>query len=146
MGHQHQELRRWLEDAKKLRLYAKAAASEHCALKESLGKAQSQSRFRERTAKEGSKKRKVAEKERDKAKEEAHIARLAAIAAGDSKEKIEGDLVRVKDALAAAEEAKTLIEEARRKAKSKATRLEVDQTSLLLELGTVKDEVSSLQS
>ena len=36
------------------------------------------------------------------------------------------------------------MEEARRKADSKAARLEVHRTSLLLELGTAKDEVSSL--
>ena len=41
----------------------------------------------------------------------------------------DGDLVRVKDALAAVEEAKMVTEEARRKAESEATRLEVDQTS-----------------
>ena len=84
------------------------------------------------------------EKDRDKAKEEAQIARLAAVVAGDSKAITDGDLVRFKDALAAAEEAKMVTEEARRKAESDATRLEVDRTSLLLELGTIKDEVSSL--
>ena len=36
--------------------------------------------------------------------------------------------------------------EARRKVESKTARLEVNQTSFLLDLGTVKDEVSSLQS
>ena len=36
--------------------------------------------------------------------------------------------------------------EARCKVESKATRLEVNRTSFLLDLGTVKDEVSSLQS
>ena len=58
---------------------------------------------------------------------------------------MEGDLARVKDALAAMEEAKAVAEEARRKAESKAAQLEVDQTSLLLKLGTIKDKVSSLQ-
>ena len=65
---------------------------------------------------------------------------------GDTKEKLEGDLARVKDALAAVEEARVVAVEARRKAESEVARLEVDWTSLLLELGTVKDEVSSLQS
>ena len=59
---------------------------------------------------------------------------------------MEGDLARVKDSLVAAEEARVVVEEARRKAKSEVARLEVDWTSLLLELGTVKHEVSSLQS
>ena len=42
---------------------------------------------------------------RDEAKEEAQVARLAVVAAGDTKEKIWGNLARVKDALAAVEEA-----------------------------------------
>ena len=48
--------------------------------------------------------------------------------------------------LAVAEETRAVAEKARRKVESEAARLEVDQTSLLLELGMVKDEVSSLQS
>ena len=60
------------------------------------------------------------------------------------REKLEGDLARVKDALAAVEEARAITEEARCKAEFKATQLDVDRTSLLLALGTVKDKVSSL--
>ena len=48
--------------------------------------------------------------------------------------------------MAVTEETKAVAEEARRKAEVKATRLEVDRMSLLLDLGTTKDEVSSLQS
>ena len=46
---------------------------------------------------------------------------------------MEGDLARVKDALATAEEAMAVAEESRRKAKSEVARLEVDQTPLLIE-------------
>ena len=46
----------------------------------------------------------------------------------------------------AVEEARVVAEKARHKAESEVTRLEVDRMSLLLELGTTKDEVSSLQS
>ena len=63
--------------------------------------------------------------ERDKAEEEAQVARLDIVATGD---------------------AKTWMEEARRKAKAETTRLEVKQTSLLLDIGAAKDEVCSLQS
>ena len=59
---------------------------------------------------------------------------------------MEGDLARVKDALVAAKVANAIAEEVKCNAESEATRLEVDWTSLLLELGTVKDEVSSLDS
>ena len=61
-----------------------------------------------------------AEKNRDKAKEEAHVARLEAVAAGDTRAKLKGYLGRVKDALAAAEEAKVIAKEARRKAEFEA--------------------------
>ena len=64
----------------------------------------------------------------------------------DARAKLEGELARVKDALATAEEAKAIAKEDRCKVESEATRLEVDRTFLLLELGTVKDEVSSLLS
>ena len=48
--------------------------------------------------------------------------------------------------MAAIEEAKAVAEEAKRKAEFEVALLEVDWKSLMLELGTVKDEVSSLQS
>ena len=47
-----------------------------------------------------------AKKERNEAKEEAQVARLSAIAAGDAKAKAEDDLNRVQGALAAMEEAR----------------------------------------
>ena len=47
------------------------------------------------------------------------------------------DLVRVQDALVVAEEA-------RRKAEVEVAFLKVEQTSLVLEIGATKDEVSSL--
>ena len=50
------------------------------------------------------------EKKRDKVKEEAQVTRLAAVAVGDTRAKLEGDLARVKDALAVAEEAKEVAE------------------------------------
>ena len=79
------------------------------------------------------------EKERDEAKEEAQVARLDATAAGDAKARAKGDLARVQDALAVAKEAK-------RKAEAKTTHIEVEQTSLLLEIGAAKDEVPFLHS
>ena len=48
-------------------------------------------------------------------------------------------MVRVRDTLVVAEEAK-------RKAEAETTHLEVERTFLLLDLGATKDEVSSLQS
>ena len=54
-------------------------------LEESLDKAKSQSKHLEWKAREGMKKMKGAEEERDRAKEEAQVARLVAVAAGDVK-------------------------------------------------------------
>ena len=146
MGCQYKELRHRLEDAEKLWLYAKAATFERRALEESLDKAKSRSRYWERKAIECSEKIVGTEKERNKAKDEALVTRLVIVIVGDIEVKAEGDLARVKDALAVTEEASVVAKEARHKADAEATCLEVDQTSLLLELGTTKDEVSSLQS
>ena len=79
------------------------------------------------------------EKERDEAKQEAKVVRLEASAVGDARARAEEDLARVHEALAAAEEG-------RRKAEDETARLEVERTSLLLDLGATKDEVSFLHS
>ena len=68
------------------------------------------------------------------------------MAAGDAKTKVKGDLARVRDALAATKEARAVAEKAKHKAEAKAACLEVEWTSLLLEIGTAKDDVSSFHS
>ena len=80
-----------------------------------------------------------AEKERDEAKEEVQLARLAAIVAGDVKALAKDKLARVQDAMAVAKEARWMAE-------AEVARLEVERTSLMLEIGAAKDEVSSLHS
>ena len=75
----------------------------------------------------------------DEAKEEAQLTQLAAVVAGDVKALADNKLAGVQDALAA-------VKEARRKVEAKATRLKVEQTSLLLEIRTNKNEGSSLHS
>ena len=67
------------------------------------------------------------------------MACLAASAVGYNKVRAKKDLVRVQEALAAAEEG-------RRKVEAETTRLEVERTSLLLELGATKYEVSFIYS
>ena len=59
--------------------------------------------------------------------------------AGSARAKVEFELARVQNALAVSEEAT-------RKAEDKASRLAIEQVSLLLKLGTSKDEVSALQA
>ena len=96
------------------------ATSKRRALEESLDKAKSWSKHWEWKDREGKEKMKGTEEERDMAMEEAQVAQLVFITAG---------------------EAKAWTEEARCKAEAETTRLEVEQTSLLLEIGAAKDEV-----
>ena len=54
--------------------------------------------------------------------------------------------VRAEYGLARVQDALGIAEEARRKVEAEVASLEVERTSLLLEVGATKDEVSSLQS
>ena len=67
------------------------------------------------------------------------MAHLATIVAGEAKARVEDDLARIRDALATTEEDGRGLE-------VEVARLTVEQTSLLLELQTSRDEVSSLHS
>ena len=70
---------------------------------------------------------------------------LSAVEKGDAKALADDKLARVRDALVVAEEAKHKAE-AEAEAEAEAANLEVERTSLLLEIGAAKDEVSSLHS
>ena len=59
--------------------------------------------------------------------------------AGDAKALAKDKLARVQDALA-------VVEKARRKAEAEVAHLKFERTSLLLEIGAIKDEVSYLHS
>ena len=138
MTYQHREFQSRLRDAKRLRLYAQSTVSNHGVLRASLAEVESRSQCWEKEAKEGVEKVALAEAEIDAACHEALSACMDAYAVRSARARVEFELARVQNALAASEEA-------RRKAKDKANRLAVERVSLLLELGTTKDEVSSLQ-
>ena len=104
-----------------------------------MAKAKSKLKYWEREAKAGAENIERAEKERDEAKQEAKVARLMAIVAGDAKARAKDNLTRALDALA-------VVEEDGRRLEAKVACLAVEQTSLLLELEASKDEVSSLHS
>ena len=70
----------------------------------SLAKAESSSKHWEREAKDSAKRTMRAEKERDETKQEARAAQLVTTAAGDAKTRVEGDLTKALNALAATEE------------------------------------------
>ena len=108
-------------------------------LSASLAEVESRSRRWEKEAKEGVKKVAGAETERDAARHEASMARIDSNAAGSARAKVESELARVQNALA-------ISEEARQKAEDEASCLAVERVSLLIELMTSKDEVSTLQA
>ena len=93
----------------------------------------------EREAKASAKKIKWVEKERDKAKRETKVARLAATTASDAKARVKDDLANALDALATTEEDG-------RRSEAEIACLAVERMSLLLELEASKDEMSSLHS
>ena len=67
------------------------------------------------------------------------MARMDVDAAGSARAKVESELAKVQNDLAVAEKA-------RRKAEDEASCLANEQVSLLLELGTCKDEVSAIRA
>ena len=142
IARRHRELYLLLNDGEQLRRYTHSIVSKHNALDDALGKARAKSRHWEWKAKEGIERAVEVDNERnerDEAKEEAQHARLAIVAAGDAKAWAENDLEKVRNALAVAKEAKCKVD-------AKTSLLEVEWTTLLLELRAVKDELSSLQS
>ena len=80
-----------------------------------------------------------AEDERDIARHDASMARMDAEEAGNTQEKVEFELARVQNALAA-------VEEARQKADYEVSCLTDERVSLLLEHGTCKYEVSAIRA
>ena len=89
MEWQHRELHYRLDDAEKLQLYAQSTTPKHHALKKSQDKAKSQFKHLERKAKKGTEKMKGAKEERNRAREEAQVARIDVVATGDAKARAE---------------------------------------------------------
>ena len=75
----------------------------------------------------------------DAASHDALMARMDANAARNAREEVEFELAKVKNALA-------VVEEARLKAEDEVSHLADERVSLLLELGTCKDEVSAIRA
>ena len=69
--------------------------SKHQALDASLAKAESKLKHLKQEAKDGVEKIERPDKERNKAKREAKVARLAVVIAGEAKVRAENDLIRV---------------------------------------------------
>ena len=103
-----------------MQCYANSATFKHKALDDALGKARDKSKYWEWKAKKGTERATTTEKERDKAKEEARVARLDAAVADDTKARVKVNLARIQDALA-------VVEEAMCKEKAEVARLEVEK-------------------
>ena len=139
MTYQHQEFQAQLKGAERLLLYAQSVIYDHKVLSASLAEAESSSWGWENEARGSVERMAQAEAERDVARHDALMACMDADAAGNAKARVESELARVQNALAVAEEA-------RRKAEDEVSRLTDEQVSLLLELGTHKDEISTIRA
>ena len=122
-----------------MRLYAKLVVFYHKALSASLAEAESSSRCLENEVKENIEKMARAEAGRDATRHDASMARMDADEAGSARAKVESELARVQNALG-------IVEEARWKAEDEASRLADERVSLLLELGSCKDEVFAIRA
>ena len=139
MTNQHQEFQTRLRDAERLQLYTQSVISDHRALSASFAEAKSSSRRWENEAKGSVERMARVEVERDVARHDASMACMNADAVRSARAKVESELAWVQNALA-------VVEEGRRKAEDEASRLADELVSLLLELGTCKDEVFAIQA
>ena len=139
MTYQYQEFKIRLKDAKRLRLYAQSVISDHRALSASLAEAESSSRRWENEARGSVERTARAEDKKDVARYDALMAHMDADAVGNVRARVESELARVQNASA-------VTEEARRKADDEVSRLTDKRVSLLLELGTCKDEISAIRA
>ena len=108
-------------------------------LSASLAEAESSSWRWENDAKGRVERMARAKEERDVAHHDASMARMYADVAGNSRAKVESEFSRVQNALSVAEKA-------RLKTEDEVSRLADERVSLLLELGTCKDEVSAIRA
>ena len=139
MIYHHREFQSRLRDVERLWLYAQSIVSDHKALSASLAEAESSSRRWESEAKESIEKVARTKGEKNVVRHDSSMARMNVDATGSAMAKVEFELSRAQNALAVAQEA-------RRKAEDEASRLAAKRVSLLLKLGTNKDEMSTLQA
>ena len=109
MALQHHEFELWLRDAERLLLFVQAGMAEREMHSASLKKVELACRRLELEARESAERATWAEVERDKARHEAVMAKLATKGAFNTRAQIDSELAWVQNALA-------LVEEARRRA------------------------------
>ena len=156
---QHHEFELRLRDAKRLRLYVQARMAEREMQSTSLKKAELACHHLELEAKESAERATRAEAERYATCHEAAMAKLATKGAINTRAQIESKLARVQRALALAEDARQRAEsehgaarkalalagEACRKAEEESGHLTDERLSLIMKLGTIKDEFAAFR-
>ena len=159
MALQYHEFELQLRDAERLRLYIQSGMAEREMQSASLKEAELACRRLELEAKESAKRDARAEAERDVACHEAAMAKLEIEGAVNTRAQMESELARVQRALAVAESARlkaeserevaqkalSLAGEACTKVEEENNRLTDERLSLILELGTIKDDFNALK-
>ena len=159
MALQHHEFELWLRDAERLRLYVQSGMAEREMQSPSLKEAELACRRLEFEAKEFAERAARVEAKRDTARHEAAMAKLEIEWAVNAKAQMESELTRVQRALTVAESARlkaeserevvqkalSLAGEACMKAEEENNRLTDERLSLILELGTIKDDFATLR-
>ena len=139
MTYQHQEFQTRLRDAERLRLYAQSIVSDHKVLSAFLAETESNSRCWENEARGSVERMARVKAKKDAARHDALMARMDSDVAGKARARVESELARVQNALVATDKV-------RQKADNEVSCLTDKRISLLLELGTCKDETSSIQA
>ena len=154
MALQHHEFGLRLRDTERLRLFVQAGMAEREMHNASLKKAELACRRLELEAKESTERAARAEAERDTARHEAAMAKLATEGDVNTRAQIESELARVQSALVLAEEARrraefeheaaqeelATAEEACKKAEKENDHLADEKLTLVMELGALKDD------
>ena len=159
MALQHHEFELRLRDTERLRLFVQVGMAEWEMQSASLKKAELVFRRLELEARESAERAAQAEAERDAARHEAAMAKLATEGAVNTRAQIESELAQVQRALALAEEAHQRAEfehgaaqealavtgEACKNAEEENGHLADEKLALVIELGAVKDDFTAFR-
>ena len=159
MALQHHEFKLRLRDAERLRLFVQEDMTEWEMHIASLKKAELACRRLELEARESAERTARVEAERDMARHEAAMAKLATEGAINTRAQIKSELAQVQSALALAEEARrrtefkhgaaqeelATAEEACKKAEQENGHLADEKLALVIELGALKDDFVAFQ-
>ena len=152
MALQHHEFELRLRDAERLQLFVQAGMAEREMHSSSLKKSELACRRLELEVRESAERAARAEVERDMARYEVAMAKLAIEGAVNTRAQIESKLARVQSALVLVEEARRRAEfehgvtqEALKKAEEENDHLADEKVALIIELGALKDDFTAFR-